>query len=80
MIYVSNIEYKNGEISIGDISTFLLYMVQLLMNFMILSSVLGAVMAVVGASHKIVKIIEYKPKIKTTGGVTLDSQHVNGEI
>jgi hypothetical protein len=38
------------------------------MNFMMLASVLGSVMAVIGASHKIVVILEYMPKIKTTGG------------
>ena len=59
IIYVSSVQYKHGDITIGDVSTFLLYMIQLLMNFMMLSAVLGSVMAVVGASHKIVKIMEY---------------------
>jgi ABC-type multidrug transport system fused ATPase/permease subunit len=77
---VSSVVFRRGEITIGNVSTFLLYIVQLLMNFMILSAVLGSVMAVVGASHKIVKIIEYKPKIKTTGGVKFSKEMLNGEI
>ena len=50
------------------------------MNFMIFSAVLGAVMAVVGASHKIVKIMEYKPKIKHVGGIKLDTYKTQGEL
>lgn len=48
------------------------------MNFMMLSAVLGSVMAIVGAAHKIVKIIEYQPRIKTTGGVSLDVAKTKG--
>lgn len=44
-----------------------------MMNFMMLASVLGSVMAIVGASIKIVTILELVPKIKTTGGRELTS-------
>jgi hypothetical protein len=38
---------------------------------MILASVLGSVMSVVGASVKIVQILDYIPAINTTGGIKL---------
>lgn len=49
------------------------------MNFMMLSSVLGSVMSILGAAHKICAIIEYEPDIKTTGGKKLDNA-CKGEI
>jgi hypothetical protein len=39
---------------------------------MLLASVLGSVMSIIGASYKIVEIMEYKPSINTTGGTTID--------
>lgn len=47
IIFVGSQLYKEGKITLGDITSFLLYMMQLLMNFMILASVLGSVMSVI---------------------------------
>lgn len=55
-------------ISLGSITSFLLYLMQLLINFMILAQVFGSIMSVIGASTKIVEILEHKPKINTEGG------------
>jgi hypothetical protein len=38
-------------------------MIQILINFIIISEALGQVMAVVGAAQKIVELLDYKPKI-----------------
>ena len=46
IIYVGSLLYKEGKISLGEITSFLLYMMQLLINFMVLASVLGSVMSV----------------------------------
>jgi ABC-type multidrug transport system fused ATPase/permease subunit len=54
-------------------------MMQLLLNFMLLASVLGSVMSVIGASYKIVEIMEHEPDIKTTGGIELEPS-CKGEI
>lgn len=70
---------KNGELTVGQITSYLFFMIELLINFMILASVLGSVMSVIGASYKIVELLEYKPKINTTGGRELPSD-VKGEI
>lgn len=55
------------------------YMMQILLNFMILASVLGSVMSIIGASHKIVELLEYEPKINSTGGIKL-AKDCKGEI
>ena len=49
------------------------------MNFVMLASVIGSVMSVIGASYKIVEILEYEPKIKNSGGKQLGSD-CKGEI
>ncbi|CDW80051.1 abc transporter b family protein [Stylonychia lemnae] len=71
--------YQDGEITIGEITAFLFYMMQILMNFMILASVLGSVMSIIGASVKIVEILEYIPKINTSGGNKIEGQII-GEV
>jgi hypothetical protein len=38
------------------------------MNFMLLASVLGSVMTIIGASYKVVELLEYEPDINTEGG------------
>jgi ABC-type multidrug transport system fused ATPase/permease subunit len=43
------------------------------MNFIMLASVLGSVMSVIGASYKIVELMEYECDIPTTGGNTIES-------
>lgn len=60
-------------------------MMQILINFMILAQVLGSVMSIIGASYKIVELLEYSPKINTEGGVipgegALKDEVVRGEI
>lgn len=42
--------------------------------------VLEGWMQMVGASYKIVEILEYKPKIPTTGGQDLPKDSLKGEI
>jgi len=69
IIYMGSYLHLQGKISLGNITAFLLYLMQLLINFMILAGVLGSIMSVIGASTKIVEILDHKPKINTTGGV-----------
>ena len=44
----------------------------LLGNFLTLGSVVEHSMKVIGASYKIVEILDYKPKINSTGGIRID--------
>jgi len=41
---------------------------EILMNLMQLSNILSSVMQIIGASHKIVELLDYQPKINTAGG------------
>lgn len=46
IIYLGAHLYLDGKISLGEITAFFLQMMQLLINFMVLASVLGSVMSV----------------------------------
>jgi ABC-type multidrug transport system fused ATPase/permease subunit len=76
IIIIGSNLYQAGKINLGDITSFLLYMMQILMNFMILAAVVGSIAQVIGASAKIVELLEYEPDIKTTGGSKLDEDCV----
>mmetsp|Transcript_28682 Transcript_28682/g.27674 ORF Transcript_28682/g.27674 Transcript_28682/m.27674 type:complete len:341 (-) Transcript_28682:51-1073(-) len=79
IIFLGSVQVQNGDIQMGAITSFLLYMMQLLFNVMILASVLGQVMSIIGAAIKIVQIMDYIPSISTQGGKQLD-MYCNGEI
>lgn len=57
-----------GEITIGNITGFLLYMMQLLMNFFIISVVFGNVFKVLGASGKMIAMMRTKCEVNSRGG------------
>lgn len=78
IIYIAAILYVNGKIDIGSITSFLFYMVLLLVNFGILAGVFGNVMQIFGASDKIVQMMKYEPKVNTTGGDIIEQ--VKGTI
>ena len=59
IIYIAAILYKNGKIDIGTITSFLFYMILMLVNFGLIAGVFGNVMAIFGASDKIVRIIQH---------------------
>ena len=70
--------YEQGLITVGVITSFMFYMIMLLMNFGMLAAVFGNAMNMLGASDKIVQLMQTKSGINTTGGIKLDSQNVNG--
>jgi ABC-type multidrug transport system fused ATPase/permease subunit len=43
IIIIGSNLYQAGKINLGDITSFLLYMMQILMNFMILAAVVGSI-------------------------------------
>lgn len=57
-----------GKILLGDITSFLLMAMQLMMKFGLLAATFGAVMSTIGASTKIIKIMESIPLVNTDGG------------
>lgn len=66
--YVGSIEVSEGRMKVGDITSFLLYMIQLIMNFFMLSGAAGNYFKLAGASKKIVSIMRELPPINTRGG------------
>lgn len=81
ILYVASILYERGMISLGTISSFLFYLIMLLFNFWILTFVFANAAGVIGASDKIIQIIQHKPKINTTGGIKIeDPAQVEGRI
>lgn len=66
-IYYGSILVREGELTVGDISAFLLYVSNLILNFVILGIVAGNVFKVAGASEKIVQMMK-TPTLIGTGG------------
>lgn len=80
IIYIAAILYKNGKIDLGTITSFLFYMILLLVNFGIIASVFGNVMAIFGASDKIVMLMQHVPIVNSTGGVKIEYKPVEGVL
>ena len=68
IMYYGSYLHQNGMISVGNITTFLLYMLQLVINLSIVAFVLGNIFRMFGAAEKIVGYMRYVPGINTTGG------------
>lgn len=80
IIFIASILYQRNVITIGAITAFLFYMVLLLLNFGMVASVFGNVMAILGASDKIVEIMEHKPKVNSAGGDQIPTSDLKGTI
>jgi len=80
VVYLAAVLNKNGNVSVGAISSFLFYMIMLLFNFTMVAMVFGNVSSILGASDKIVELIEYEPKIKSSGGSKMENQQVQGVL
>ena len=72
--------YSEGKLNIGLISTFMFYMIMLLMNFGMLAAVVGNAFNMLGASDKIVLLMRYEPEINTTGGIRLEDDKTTGHL
>ena len=75
VIYTASMLNKHGKITVGEISTFMFYMLMLIFNFAMLGMVFGNVASTIGASDKIVELMQYEPSINTEGG-----QKIEGDI
>ncbi len=79
VVYVASKLYQDNNISIGEISSFMFYMLMLVFNFAMVAMVFGNVAAVMGASDKIVELMQYEPKIKSHGGDIIEGE-INGHL
>ena len=72
--------YEDGRITVGNITAYLLYMIQLILNFLTLGFVFTNLFKLVGASEQVIKIMKQLPKINPRGGVTIPENEVRGEV
>lgn len=79
VIILGAVLVQKGMIKIGDITAFMLMAMQLMLKFGLLAATFGAIMSTIGASSKIIKIMEYKPLVNTEGG-NEPSQHPEGKM
>lgn len=78
-VYIARILYEDNSITVGEVTSFMYYMLQLVFNFMILSFVFANVASIVGASDKICDLMQYQPAILSRGGNTISGE-INGEL
>jgi len=80
IIFYGSVLYEEGEITVGAISAFLLYMIQLLMGFMVFSFVFTNVVKVEGASKTIIDMMRWVPFVNSKGGDKINQEDLSGEI
>jgi len=80
IMWYGNILVKDGEMGIGDISAFLLYMILLMFSFMIIGFSLTNVYKTIGASEKLVSIMKKVPLVNSHGGKHVEHEGCAGEI
>jgi ATP-binding cassette subfamily B multidrug efflux pump len=80
IIFYGSVLYEEGEITVGAISAFLLYMIQLLMGFMVFSFVFTNVVKVEGASKTIIDMMRWVPFVNSKGGDKINEEDLSGEI
>lgn len=78
--YGSNL-CKDRKISVGDISAFLLYMIQIIFCFMVMGFGIANMFKVAGAAHKIMEMMKHKPRsVNPKGGDIIPEEQLVGEI
>jgi len=80
IIYYGSILYNQNEISLGSITSFLLYMIQLIFNFMMLAGVASNLSKISGAAEKMVEYMKYVPDVTTEGGKAMKPEDVHGVV
>ena len=80
VVWLASVIYQDGEISIGQISTFLFYMMMLVWNFMMISWTLGTLANVMGASDRICEIMDAPRIVKSDGGGDTIEGNVTGQL
>lgn len=59
---------QSEELTVGNITSYLFYCIQILVNFAIFQSLITTLMQVSGAAQKILEFIDHKSLIKSRGG------------
>ena len=80
VVYLASVLYQDNEISIGELSTFLFYMMMLVFNFMMASWVLNTLANLMGASDKIVEVMDAPITIESAGGGDIIEGDIDGRL
>jgi hypothetical protein len=75
IVYVAGELYRRDMLNIGLLTTFLFYIMALLMNFYILNYSLSNALNVVGASAKLLQYMDEKCKINSEGGIKIENDN-----
>ena len=68
IIYYGAVLVVNGEITVGAITSFLLYMIFLIFNFVIIGFVIGNIYKISGACEKMVQMMRIEVEVGLAGG------------
>ena len=80
VVYIASLQIQENKLTIGMLSTFLFYMVALSWQFYIVSWTLGNFGSVMGASEKVIQLMEIECKVNSHGGDTLEDNEVSGVL
>jgi ATP-binding cassette subfamily B protein len=80
MIYYAGQLNEMGTLQVGEVSSFLIYMIMLIANFGMVAGVFGNVMQLVGAADMICVLMEYKPRVNTQGGERIEKEDIGGNL
>lgn len=80
VVYYGGNLVKSGELTVGSIISFLLYMLQMIMLVRVIVQVFNQIFKVIGASRKLTEILTYVPLVKYVNGKTIPDNELKGVI
>ncbi|KAL0477257.1 ATP-binding cassette, subfamily B [Acrasis kona] len=73
VLYTGGMYVAAGAITVGNLTSFLMYSIYVGASFTNLSTIYGDLMKAAGSSERIFELIDSKPSIPLTGGIKLDN-------
>lgn len=80
VVYMAAKEYYNDAMTMGDITSFMLYLIYLINSIITFITLLETMINVFGSSQTISELMDHKPNIKSTGGHYPNEKEPYGEI
>ena len=71
LLYFSSILIENGEMTIGDILSIILYLIQVVFKFGEIAWIIGEIFKVKGATMKILELMQVVSLVNSRGGTTI---------
>lgn len=80
VVYIAAKQYYAGEMTMGDITSFMLYLIYLINSIITFITLLETMINVYGSSQTLSELMDAQPKIKSTGGHYPNEKDPHGEI